>query len=48
MNVVDKLKQNTNWELVTSAVVASIVIGIGVYAARQAGLGSVATVVKGG
>jgi len=48
MNTVDKVKSNIDWTIVTSTVVASLVIGVGVYAARKAGLGSVATVVKGG
>jgi|DeeseametaMP1786_FD_contig_21_1645942_length_543_multi_7_in_0_out_0_1 hypothetical protein len=48
MNTVDKVKSNIDWKIVTSTVVASLVIGVGVYAARKAGLGQVATVVKGG
>lgn len=45
---VNKVKNNIDWKLVTSAVVASVVIGAGVYGLRKAGLGKVATVVKGG
>ena len=48
MNAVQKFKDNVNTEMVTSAVVASIIIGVGVYAARKAGMGTVATVVRGG
>lgn len=48
MDTVNKVKSNIDWTIVTSTVVASIVIGVGVYAARQVGLGKVATVVKGG
>ncbi len=48
MNTVDKVKNNIDWKIVTSTVVASVLIGVGVYAARKAGLGQVASVVKGG
>lgn len=48
MNAVDKVKDNINWELVVSGVVVSVIIGGSVLLARKAGLGTVATVVKGG
>ncbi|WP_250655049.1 hypothetical protein [Alkalimarinus coralli] len=48
MNTVDKVKRNIDWKMVTSMVVGSIVVGVLVVGARKAGLGSVATVVKGG
>lgn len=41
------VKNNIDWKLVTSAVVASVVIGAGVYGLRKAGLGKVANIVKG-
>lgn len=45
---VNQVKNNIDWKLVTSAVVASAVIGLSVFGLRRAGLGKVATVVKGG
>lgn len=45
---VQNIKQNIDWTTVTSMVVASVIIGGLVYASRKAGLGQVATVVKGG
>ncbi|NIB44722.1 hypothetical protein HBA55_34400 [Pseudomaricurvus alkylphenolicus] len=48
MSTVNKVKQNIDPTIVVSAVVASIVIGVGVFVAKKAGLGTVATVVKGG
>lgn len=44
---VEKVKNNIDWKLVTSAVVASVVIGAGVYGLKKAGLGKVAAIVKG-
>ncbi|NIB44744.1 hypothetical protein HBA55_34510 [Pseudomaricurvus alkylphenolicus] len=48
MNSVNKVKDHIDPTIVVSAVAASIVIGIGVWVARRAGMGTVATVVKGG
>lgn len=48
MNAIDKLKKNIDPTIVVSTVLASIVIGGVVFAARKAGLGQVASVVKGG
>ena len=45
---VEKVKQNIDWKIVTSTVVATLIVGGMVFAARKAGLGTVATVVKGG
>lgn len=45
---INQVKNNIDWKFVTSAVVASAVIGVSVYGLRKAGLGKVATVVKGG
>ena len=45
---VQKVKQNIDWKIVTSTVVATLIVGAMVYGARKAGLGTVATVVKGG
>lgn len=45
---VQSIKSNIDWTQVTSFVVASIIVGGLVLGARKAGLGTVATVVKGG
>lgn len=47
-NAMTKVKENIDTKIVVSTVVASLVIGGMVLAARKAGLGQVATVVKGG
>ena len=47
-SVKDWISQNVDKKQLTTIVAASIVIGGAVYAARKAGLGTVATVVKGG
>lgn len=46
--MLDELKQNIDPSLVVSTVVASLIIGGVVFVARKAGLGAVASVVKGG
>ncbi len=48
MNQLDKLKENVDMKIVVSTVLASVIIGAAVLAAKKAGLGQVATVVKGG
>lgn len=45
---VNNIKNQIDWSIVISTVVASVIIGVGVFAARKAGLGAVAAVVKGG
>lgn len=47
MNALDKVKRNIDWRQVTSMVVAGVIVGVGVYGLRKAGLGTVATIVKG-
>lgn len=48
MNAIDNIKNNIDWQIVTSTVVASVVVGALYFGLKQAGLGSVANVVKGG
>ena len=48
MNLVQKAKDNIDPSIVVSTLAASAVIGITVYGLRQAGMGGVAKVVKGG
>lgn len=48
MNAVRKIERNIDWKLVTSTLVAGAILGMSVYGLKKAGLGKVATVVKGG
>lgn len=45
---VQKVKSNTDWTIVTSTIVAALILGGAALLAKKAGLGTVATVVKGG
>ena len=51
MNAVDNakrsLERNIDWKIVTSTVVAGVVVGVGIWGLKKAGLGKVAAVVKG-
>lgn len=47
MNVINKVNENIDWTIVTSTIVAGVVLSVSVLALKKVGLNSVAKVVKG-
>lgn len=48
MNQVQKVKDQIDWSIVVSGIVTAIILGLAIWGMRQAGLNTVASVVKGG
>lgn len=48
MNQVNKVREQIDWSIVVSTIVAAIILGLMLYGMRQVGLGKAATVISKG